>query len=110
MGYGNVTLSYNRIFNVMAKMKDGGDQTSDHFLPSHFAVHCHTVPRALLTSHISSLRRDLREWLHERQVHQCDVEQLGACCSRLLFATRYPLLLGTFSRLLTTSAAQAGRP
>ena len=23
-GYGNVTLSYNRIFNVMAKMKDGG--------------------------------------------------------------------------------------
>ena len=24
IGYGNVTISYNRIFNVMAKMKDGG--------------------------------------------------------------------------------------
>jgi hypothetical protein len=23
-GYGNVTISYNKIFNVMSKMKDGG--------------------------------------------------------------------------------------
>ena len=56
-GFGNNTVSYNRIYNVMSKLKDGGGiyvngaTNADHGASPHTHTHTHTHTRAQSSHH-----------------------------------------------------------